>query len=435
MVLDKLGDSLKKSIRKIAGSGRIDKEAVEDLTKDIQRALLRSDVDVSLVKELTDRIKERALEEKPKGADPREHVVRIVYEELVKIVGEGNPPKIESQDILLLGLQGSGKTTTAAKLANYFKNKGMNVGLICGDTYRPGAFEQLRTLAQEIDTPFYGEEKSNDAVSVVENGLKNLDQEIKIIDTAGRHSLEKDLIEEMEEIEKEVSPDQKYLIIDASIGKGVKKQAKSFEDAVGIDGVIITKLDGTAKGGGALTAVSETGTNIAFIGTGETIEEFEEFDPESFISRLLGMGDLEKLVERANERLEEDEMDMESMMKGDLTLKDVYKQLESINKLGPLNKIMNMLPMGGAQLPDDALDVTKEKMNKYKVIMDSMTDEELENPKIIGNSRVKRISKGAGKDRESVKELLKYHKMMKKLMKEMQGRRGSMKKMMKRFMG
>lgn len=435
MVLNKLGSSLKKSIRKVAGKGRIDKEAVKELTKDIQRALLKSDVDVSLVKELTDKIEKRALEEKPKGANPREHVVKIVYEEMVDIVGEGGAPPIENQNILLLGLQGSGKTTTVAKLGNYFKNKGMNTGLICGDTYRPGAYEQLKTLSNEIDVPFYGEEKSDDAVSVIKKGLKELNQEIKIIDTAGRHSLEEDLIEEMKSIEKEVSPDQKYLVIDASIGKGVKQQAKSFENAVGIDGVIITKLDGTAKGGGALTAVSETDTKIAFIGTGEKPEEIEEFDPESFVSRLLGMGDLEKLVQRAEERLDQDEMDMESMMKGKLTLKDVYKQLESINKLGPLNKVMNMLPMGGAQLPDDAMDVTKEKMNKYKIIMDSMTEEELENPKIIRDSRIRRIKEGSGTNRESVKELLQYHKMMKKLMKNMQGRRGSMQKMMKRFMG
>ncbi|PTD94037.1 signal recognition particle protein [archaeon SCG-AAA382B04] len=434
MVLDKLGNSLKKSIRKIAGSGRIDEEAVDELTRDIQRSLLKSDVDVKLVKNLTDQIKERALEKKPKGANPREHVVKIVYEELVKIVGEGGAPPIESQDILLLGLQGSGKTTTASKLANYFKNKGMKVGLICGDTYRPGAYEQLKTLSQKVAIPFYGEEEADDVVSVIKNGLETLnDQEIRIIDTAGRHSLEEELIKEMKEIEKTVSPENKYLVIDASIGKGVKEQAKSFEKAVGIDGVIITKIDGTAKGGGALTAVSETNTKIAFLGTGEKPEEFEEFDPEGFISRLLGMGDLEKLIQRAEERLEEDEMDMEAMMKGDLTLKDVYKQLESINKLGPLNKVMNMLPMGGAQLPDDAMDVTKEKMEKYKIIMDSMTSEELENPNIIGDSRIQRIVKGSGTNREDVKELLEYHKMMKKLMKQMRGRRGPMEKMMKKF--
>lgn len=435
MVLDKLGSSLKKSIRKIAGSGRIDEEAVNELTKDIQRALLRSDVDVSLVKELTDRIKERALEKKPKGANPREHVVKIVYEELVKIVGEGGAPPIKNQDILLLGLQGSGKTTTASKLANYFKNKGMKVGLICGDTFRPGAYDQLKTLSEEINTPFYGEEDAQNSVSVIKKGLDELnDREIRIIDTAGRHSLEEDLIKEMENIEEAISPDRKYLVIDASIGKGIKKQAKSFEESVGIDGVIITKLDGTAKGGAALTAVSETNTKIAFIGTGEKPEEFEEFDPESFISRLLGMGDLEKLIQRAEERLEEEEMDMQSMMKGNLTLKDVYKQLESINKLGPLNKVMNMIPMGGAQLPDDAMDVTKEKMKKYRIIMDSMTEEELENPGIIGNSRVQRIARGSGTSREDVKELLKYHSMMKKLLKKMRGRRGPMEKMMKKFM-
>ncbi len=435
LVLDNLGGSLKKSIRNIVGKGRISKKDVKELNKEIQRALLKSDVDVRMVKSLTDRIKERALEEEPpKGASAREHVINIVYEELVGIVGRGAEVPIEEQDIMLVGLQGSGKTTTAAKLAYYFKNKGLKTGLLCADTHRPGAYSQLKKLSEEVNCLFYGEKESDNAVSVVENGLKELSKaEVRIIDTAGRHSLEKDLITEMEQIEKKVGADRTYLVIDASIGKGVKKQAKAFNDAIGIDGVIITKLDGTAKGGGALTAVSETDTGIAFIGSGEKYEEFEEFDPDSFISRLLGMGDIQKLMHRAEERLDPEDMDMESMMKGDLTLKDVYQQLESITKLGPLKQIMSMLPMGPRELPDDALDITKEKMEKFRIIMDSMTEEELEKPQKIGSSRVRRIARGSGTSREEVNELLKYHKMMKKLMKSMRGNRLPMNKMMKKF--
>ncbi|OKY79206.1 MAG: Signal recognition particle GTPase Ffh [Candidatus Methanohalarchaeum thermophilum] len=436
MVLDKLGSSLKNSVRKIVKKGRIDKETVNELATDIQRALLKSDVDVELVQELTDKIKDRALnEEPPKGASSREHVIRIVYEEMLEIVGEETEVPMEEQDIMLVGLQGSGKTTTAAKLANYFQKKGLKPGLICGDTFRPGAYNQLKELSQRIDSVFYGEKESEDAIQVVKNGLNELkDSKVRIVDTAGRHSLESDLIDEMEQINEVVEPDKKFLVIDASIGKGVKDQANSFNEAIGIDGVIITKLDGTAKGGGALTAVSEAETNIAFLGTGEKLNELEEFEPDSFISRLLGMGDIEKLAQRAEERLSEEEMDMESMMKGDITLKDVYNQLESINKLGPLNQIMSMIP-GGFNLPDDALDVTKEKMQIYKIIMDSMTEEEMKNPQKINSSRVERIAKGSGTTRESVNELLKYHKMMKKVMKQMKGGRTPMKKMMKKFMG
>ncbi len=435
MIFDKLGSSLKKSIRKIAGKSKIDEEDVEELSKNIQRALIKSDVEVRLVKSLTDRIKSRSLDEEPaKGASTREHVVNIVYEELVNIIGDGSSVPIKSQNILLLGLQGSGKTTTAAKMANYFENKGLKAGLICGDTDRPGAYDQLKTLSEEVRCGFYGEKNSENSVDTVKRGLDELDDvDVRIVDTAGRHSLESDLIEEMKQIEKVVNADRKLLVIDAAVGKGIKKQAQTFEKSVGIDGVVITKLDGTAKGGGALTAASKADTEISFVGTGEKIDEFEEFDPESFVSRLLGMGDLQKLVQRAEERLDGDEVDVESMMQGKITLKDVYQQLESINKLGPLNQIMSMLPFGGVDLPDDAMDVTKDRMKKYRIIMDSMTEEELQNPEIINSSRVRRISEGSGTSREEVNELLKYYKMMKKMFKEMRGRRTPMNQIMKKF--
>ncbi|MDY6959316.1 MAG: signal recognition particle protein Srp19, partial [Halobacteriota archaeon] len=283
---------------------------------------------------------------------------------------------------------------------------------------------------------FYGEKDNNDAVEIVKNGLKELDTDVKIIDTAGRHSLEKDLIVEMEKINKASKPDHKFLVLDAAIGQGASDQAKAFNDSVGISGVIITKLDGTAKGGGALSAVSETNSSIAFIGVGEAVDDLELFDPDRFISRLLGMGDIKALIERAEESLSEEDIDIDSMIAGRFTLKDMYNNLTMVNKLGPLRQVMNMLPIGGMgiDIPDEAYDVTKDKLKSYMVIMDSMTDEELEKPSLISGGRIKRIARGSGTDPEDVRELLKYHKMMKRAMKGLRGGKigkASMKKMMK----
>lgn len=437
MVMDKLGSSLQDALKKLVGAGRIDEKTVTEVVKDIQRALLQADVNVKLVMKMSNHIKERALkEEVPSGMNPREHVIRIVYQELINIVGKSADIPLKPQKIMMIGLQGSGKTTTTSKLSRYFQRKGLKPAVVCADTFRPGAFQQLSTLCNKLNVPFYGEEGNPDAVGIVERGLKELEKnDVLIVDTAGRHSLEADLIDEMEQIHEVAQPDYKLLVLDGAIGQQASEQAKAFNDSIGISGVVISKLDGTAKGGGALSAVSETNSSIAFIGVGETPDDLEKFEPDRFISRLLGMGDIKSLIEKAEEALTEEDLDMEAMMRGRFTLKDMYSQLEAMNKIGPMKQIMQMLPMGGmgVKLSDDAYKVTEDKMGRYRVLMDSMTEEELLNPRLIGSSRIKRISMGSGNGPEDVRELLKYHKMMQNAMKGLRGGKFNMQKMMKKF--
>ncbi|CAJ37432.1 signal recognition particle protein Srp54 [Methanocella arvoryzae] len=425
MVLDNLGTSLKDALRKIANSGKIDKEVIDEVVKDIQRAMIQADVNVKLVMKLSSTIKNRALTEAPPaGMNSKEHVLRIVYTELVNIVGKATPVALQSQTIMMVGLQGSGKTTTSAKIARYFARKGLKPAVICADTYRPGAYDQLKQLCDKLGVGFYGEAGNKDAVAIVRNGLKEMAKyDVKIVDTAGRHALETDLIQEMKDIYGLTKFDHKLLVLDAAIGQQASEQARAFNDAIGITGVVITKLDGTAKGGGALSAVSDTNTSIAFIGVGETPDDMERFDPDGFISRLLGMGDLRALVERANEVLQKDDVNVEKMMQGKFTLNDMYDQLEAINKMGPLKQIMSMLPLGGlgGNITDDMYKMTQDKLKGYKVIMDSMTAAERDDPKLIGSSRIARVAHGSGKSPEEVRELLKYHKMMQKAMKGMKG--------------
>jgi len=438
-MLDKLGSSLKDALKKLAGKTVVDKVAVDELVKDLQRALIQADVNVQLVMQLSGTIRERALkEEPPKGMGAREHVLRIVYQELVRLMGATAEVKLGPQTILMAGLQGSGKTTTTAKLARYFQRKGLRVGVICADTFRPGAYDQLATLCGKINVPCFGGPKETDALKIVQEGLIAMrPHEVVIIDTQGRHALEEDLITEIIRINQIAKATHRWLVIDAALGQQARDQARRFHEAVDIDGVIITKMDGTAKGGGALSAVSETKSGIAFIGSGETIEDLERFDPDGFISRLLGMGDLKALVERAEETLSESEVDLNAMMRGRFTLRDMYKQLESLNKMGPLKQIMSMLPLGNIELPSDAYDVTSTKMNRYKIIMDSMTDAELDDPNLLSSSRVQRIALGAGASPDEIRELIKYYKMMKRALKGVRGGGGkiNMQRLMKRFGG
>jgi signal recognition particle subunit SRP54 len=296
--------------------------------------------------------------------------------------------------------------------------------VICADTWRPGAYDQLSQLCEKLGVTFYGERDSKDAVAIVRNGLKETARyDVRIVDTAGRHALEKDLIQEMKDIWALTNFTHRFLVLDAAIGQQASEQAKAFNDAVGITGVVITKLDGTAKGGGALSAVSDTNTSIAFIGVGETPDDLERFDPDGFISRLLGMGDLKALVEKANDVLSQKDVDVEKMMTGRFTLNDMYAQLEAINKMGPLKQIMSMLPLGGrgGNITDDMYKMTQDKLASYKIIMDSMPGAEKEDPRLIGSRRIVRIARGSGRSPEDVRELLKYHKMMQKAMKGMKG--------------
>lgn len=434
-MLDTLGSSLKDALKKLAGKTVVDRTAVEELVRDLQRALIQADVNVKMVLRLSQSIKTRSLEEEPpKGMGVREHVLRIVYQELVALMGAGAPVDLSAQVVLMAGLQGSGKTTTTAKCARFFQRKGLRVGVICADTFRPGALDQLTTLCTRINIPCYGEKSQSDAVAIVQHGLTSLRHvEVILIDTQGRHALEEHLITEIIEIARISNPTHRWLVIDAALGQQASDQARKFHEAIGIDGVIITKMDGTAKGGGALSAVAETKSGIVFIGNGETIEDLERFDPSSFISRLLGMGDLKLLVERAEEVISPDEVDVNAILRGRFTLRDMYKQLEALNKMGPLRQLMGMLPLGGMEIPQEAADVTSTKMARYKVIMDSMTTVELDDPSVIGGTRIQRIARGAGATPEEVKELLKYHRMMQQTLKGMRGNKFNLQRLMKRF--
>jgi len=441
-MLGNLGKNLTKTMKKLAGMSIIDEEVVKEVIKEIQRALIQADVNIQLVFKLSKSIEDRALkEEPPKGITPKEHIITIVYEELVNLLGKKTVEvEIETKPykILLLGLQGSGKTTTVTKLAKYLLKKGFKPAIVCTDTWRPAAYEQLVQLTQDINVPLYGDPTNKNALDLAEKGIdKFRKQGIILIDTAGRHKEEKELLDEMEQLTQVIEPDEAMLVIDGTIGQQAREQALAFSKATKVGSIIVTKLDGSAKGGGALSAVSEIGAPIKFIGTGERIDDIEAFDPERFISRLLGMGDIKSLIEKAEEIAEEDiSVDaMDAMLSGKFTLKDMSSQFEMMGKMGPMQQVINMLP-GMGKLPKNASQITEEKINRYKIIMNSMTEHELEHPEIIKQSRVKRISRGAGMRNEDVKELLKYYNVTKKAIKGF-GRRkmgGPLGQMMRQMM-
>ena len=440
-MLGSLGENLTNTMKKLAGMSVIDKKVVKEVVKDIQRALIQSDVNIKLVLKLSKTIEERALnEEPPKGITPREHVITIIYEEMVNLLGsEAKELEINKKPfkIMFLGLQGSGKTTTIGKLCKYLQRKGFSPAVVCTDTWRPAAYEQLKQLTEDMQIQLYGDPENKDALDLAEKGLKHFkNQKVIIFDTAGRHKNEADLIEEMNKLDKIIEPDEAILVIDGTIGQQAGEQAKAFSEATDIGSIIITKLDGTAKGGGALSAVAETGAPIKFIGTGERIDEFEAFDPERFISRLLGMGDIRSLIEKAEEVIDEDvaTKTMNNMLSGKFTLMDMQNQFEMMNSMGPMQQVMNMIPGLGGKIPKEASQMTEDKINEFKIIMSSMTEEEMLNPKIIKQSRITRIARGSGVDENSVKELLRYYNNTKKAMKGI-GRRGVGGGAMNRLMG
>ncbi|MBU4256244.1 MAG: signal recognition particle receptor subunit alpha, partial [Candidatus Thermoplasmatota archaeon] len=367
MVLENLSTSLRNTIKRIANAPYIDKKLITEVVKEVQRAMLLADANVKLVLSLTKEIERRSLTEKPPaGMSSKEHVIRIVYDELVKIIGTSKEIPLKKQVIMMIGLYGQGKTTTCAKLAKYFQKKGLKPGLIASDVHRPAAYDQLSQLGKTVNVPVYGDPKEKNAVRVVKDGLKALKEcDVIIIDTSGRHALEPELIDEMQKISKAAEPDEKLMIVDATIGQQAGVQAKAFNDAVNITGVIISKLDGSAKGGGALSAVSATGAPVLFIGTGEKTEDIEKFDPSRFISRMLGMGDLQALLEKAEEVVDKEkaEKTARKIMSGKFTLKDMYEQMDMLTGMGPLKKIVDMLPFGmSGKLSDDQMEETQGKL-------------------------------------------------------------------------
>lgn len=329
-------------------------------------------------------------------------------------------------------------TTTAGKLSTYFKKKGLRPAVVAGDVHRPAAFDQLKQIAEQVEVPFYGDKNEKNAVKVVKTGVEKFKRsaDVIIVDTSGRHKLEDDLIKEMEDIFHATNPDEKILVIDAAVGQQAGSQAKAFNDAVDITGIIITKLDGTAKGGGALSAAAAVDAPVLFIGTGEHPSDFERFDPARFISRLLGMGDIKTLLEKAEESLKgkDAEKTARRMLSGKFTLYDMYDQMDMLSGMGPLNKISELLPGGFAgKMKNVDMDDTQNRLKQFRIIMDSMTKEEMENPQIIKASRVKRIARGSGVENKDVKELIKYYNMTKKMMKGFSSNRKMRKNLMKQL--
>jgi len=441
MVLDKLGSSLKNTLAKIAGSLVVDEKLINELVKDIQRALLQSDVNVKLVFELTKKIKERALkEELLPGLTKKEQLVNVVHEELVNFLGgEGHKLSIDKKPlkIMLVGLFGSGKTTTAGKLTKFFMNRGKKVAIVGLDVHRPAAMDQVEQLGKQLNAKYFINRDEKDVIKIYDSIKDKLnDFDVIILDTAGRDALSLDLIQEIEGLSNHVEADERLLVISADIGQAAENQAKQFHESCKITGVIATKMDGTAKAGGALSACAVTDAPIKFIGVGEKMDDLEQFNPSGFVGRLLGMGDIEELLEKAKLAMDEDDAkDMGAkFLKGDFSLLDLYQQMQSMKKMGPLSKVMELIPgMGQLQLPKDMVNVQEGKLEKWKYAMDSMTRAELEDPDIITIDRVNRISKGSGIEQSEIRALMKQHKQSKKMMKMFKGKDPD--KMMKKMGG
>jgi len=452
-MLDNLRTGLRGAIKKIVGASDINEQLIDSLCKYIQRALLQSDVNVKLVLEITKRIKERAINEEPvKGLTRKDHIITILYGELARLLGYTgqtikNIDKSQQIDekiisfepnkqsvILMLGIQGSGKTTVTAKIARWLLKHGYSVGVIGADTWRPGALTQLRMNCSRINVEVYGEESNSNAIDIVRKGLEHFKiqkVDITIVDTAGRHKEELSLLDEMRTMRDVINPDLVLLVIDGTIGQQAFNQAKAFHEAVAVGGIIVTKLDGTAKGGGVLAASAVTGAKVMFIGTGERIDDLEVFSPTGFVGRILGMGDIKAILEMARGlELQADENQAKRLLSGKMTIEDFYAQMENVGKMGFRNVIDNLPGLSG-MVKEDQLDALEGKMEKWRFIIQSMTRDEKKNPDIINESRRKRIARGAGITEHEVKDLVKQYSNSKTMMKQAKGRQ--MQGMLRKF--
>ncbi len=425
-MLERLGEVLKKATDKIANAIFLDKGLVDSIVRDLQRALIEADVNIILVKKISDKIKKSALDERIKGIDKKEHIIKLLHDELVKILGKYEQIKLKKGQnrIMLLGLYGAGKTTTIAKLGNYYAKRGNKVALLGLDVHRPAAKEQLKQLGKQNKLNVFVDLEENDAVKTWKKFKPELKKyELVLIDTAGRHTLDDELIDEVKALGKEIKPTETILVMPADIGQAAKQQAEEFKKALNISGVIITRMDSTAKGGGALTACAETDASVYFIATGEKINDIEEFDPESFLSRLLGMGDLGALIEKIKSVTDEGQQEemQQRLAEGKISLEDVIEQVKSMSSLGGFAKIKSLIPgLGKAKIPENALGSQEAKIAKWEHILKSMTKDERENPDILEKqpSRITRIAKGAGVNKSDIKSLLKQYKMLSSMIKE-----------------
>jgi len=423
----KLGEALKKGIDKIASAVFVDKALIDSIVKDLQRALIEADVNVILVKQISEKIRQAAIDERIKGVEKKEHIIKLLHDELKRILG-GEKKELEFkkgklQKIMLMGLYGAGKTSSAAKLAAYYAKRGFKTCTLGLDVHRPAAAEQLEQLAQRNNLQSFVNKTEKNPVKIWDEFKEKIEKyDLCFVDTAGRDVLDGDLIKEIKNLGKKIGPDYTILVMPADIGQAARNQASEFQKALSINGVIITRMDSTAKGGGALTACSETQAPVFFITTGEHIHDIESFSPEQFISRMLGMGDLQGLLEKVQSVVDEKKQGKlrERLKEGKFTMLDLYEQLKGMESLGSLSKIKNLIPgLGNAKIPDNMLENQEGKLKKFKFAIQSMTKEEIENPEIIEKQtqRMQRIAKGAGINTSDVRSLLKQYKLIKEFAK------------------
>ncbi|MDG7022040.1 MAG: signal recognition particle protein [Nitrososphaerota archaeon] len=429
-MLDSLRSGLQSAVKRLLGNDIVDEAAIREFVRDLQRALIQADVNVKLVLSVTESVRKRALEERPPpGLDRKNQIVKILYEELDKLLGGDQELKLErtrQSVVVMLGIQGSGKTTTVGKLARFYAKRGYKVGVVAADTFRPGAVTQLRTIAGVVGVDVYSDEKEKDSVKIAEAGRRTFveaGKNLVIIDTAGRHKEEQSLLDEMSSIYSKVKPDLNLLVIDGTIGQQAFNQAAAFHKASPVGGIVVTKLDGAAKGGGALAAVGATGSKVFFIGTGERVDDFEEFSATRFVGRLLGMGDLKALLDMAKQvEGGVDQKAVQRMMSGKLTMDDFLLQFEQVNKIGSLKKILDLIPGASGNMKSEDLEKAERNMRIWKSIIQAMTAEERAVPEKLNAPRVKRIAQGSGRTEKDVRELVARYRQTKSMMKSGRGR-------------
>ena len=429
-MLDNLRKDLRGAIDKIVKSNNVDKEPIIALKKDVQRSLIMSDVEAGLVVNVTSRLQQRALDETPPpGLSRKDHVVKILYEEISSLLGDEytlDVPKDKTMRILLLGIQGSGKTTTCAKLAKILHDKDISVGVIGADNYRPGALAQLKTMCDKSKTEVYGDGANKNADDIVQKGLDHFKDacNVILIDTAGRHRREDELLDEMKSISKVARPDLVILVIDGTVGQQCFAQSKTFHEMVPVGGIIVTKLDGSGKGGGALAAAAATGARIMFISNGERVDDLIPFSPTRFVGRMLDMGDIQAILDLAK-RLEAvtDEGRAKRIYRGRMSLIDFLDEMENMAGTGSLKNVLESLPMFAGQLSEKRVNDISSNIEKWRYMIQSMTEEEQMNPDMINRSRIRRIARGSGCTERDVKDLIKSYNSTKTLIKSNKGRK------------
>ncbi|CAH8353793.1 unnamed protein product [Eruca vesicaria subsp. sativa] len=430
MVLAELGGRITHAIHQMRNVTIIDEKALNECLNEITRALLQSDVSFTLVKEMQTNIKKIVnLEDLAAGHNKRRIIEQAILSELCKMLDPGKsafaPKKAKPSVVMFVGLQGAGKTTTCTKYAYYHQKKGYKPALVCADTFRAGAFDQLKQNATKAKIPFYGSYTESDPVKIAVEGVDRFKKEkcdLIIVDTSGRHKQEASLFEEMRQVAEATKPDLVIFVMDSSIGQAAFDQAQAFKQSVAVGAVIITKMDGHAKGGGALSAVAATKSPVIFIGTGEHMDQFEVFDVKPFVSRLLGMGDLSGLVDKLQGVVPKDQQAeyLEKISKGNFSMRMMYDQYQSLLNAGPLSELFSRVPGVSAQMIPSG---SEAKIKKYMTMMDSMTNEELDSstPKAFNESRIMRIARGSGRIVREVMELLEEYKKLAKAFSNMKG--------------